>query len=89
VLKSGIPINEFLTDFAQRFGEFLTLEQQKELLDNQLKIVLDALLTTKKSLTDIVKALGFDAPMVDQDDLTKIVQEVLNEHPTIVQQYQG
>jgi aspartyl-tRNA(Asn)/glutamyl-tRNA(Gln) amidotransferase subunit B len=27
--------------------------------------------------------------MVDQDDLTKIVQEVLNEHPTIVQQYQG
>jgi aspartyl-tRNA(Asn)/glutamyl-tRNA(Gln) amidotransferase subunit B len=84
-----MPINEFLTDFAQPFEEFLKLEQEKTLLDNQLKIVFDELLTTKEPLTDIIKAHGFDAPAVNENELADIVKEVLEANPTIVEQYKG
>jgi aspartyl-tRNA(Asn)/glutamyl-tRNA(Gln) amidotransferase subunit B len=82
-----MPINEFLTDFAQPFEAFLKLEQEKVLLDNQLKIVFDELLATKKSLTDIIKAYGFDAPAVNDNELAVIIKEVLTANPAIVQQY--
>jgi aspartyl-tRNA(Asn)/glutamyl-tRNA(Gln) amidotransferase subunit B len=67
----------------------LKLEQNKTLLDNQLKIVFNELLTKKTPLTDIVKEYGFDAPAVNNDDLITIIQEVLNENPTILQQYKN
>jgi aspartyl-tRNA(Asn)/glutamyl-tRNA(Gln) amidotransferase subunit B len=54
-----------------------------------LKIVFDELLTTKKSLTDIIKEHGFDAPAVNEEELVKIVQEVIEANPTIVEQYKG
>jgi aspartyl-tRNA(Asn)/glutamyl-tRNA(Gln) amidotransferase subunit B len=65
------------------------LEQEKKLLDNQLKIVFDDLLTTKKNLTDIIAEHGFDAPMTSNDELIAVVQEVLEANPTIVEQYRG
>ena len=84
-----MSIQEFLTDFAQPFEDFLTLEQEKKLLDNQLKIVFDEVLTTKKSLNDIIAEHGFDAPATSNDELVTIVKEVLHENPAIVEQYKG
>ena len=77
----------FLADFAQTFEDFLKLEQEGKLLDNQLKIIFDELLTTKKNLTTIITEKGFDTPATTNDELVSIVKEVLNENPTIVQQY--
>lgn len=87
VLKSWISVETFLADFAQTFEDFLKLEQEGKLLDNQLKIIFDELLTTKKNLTTIITEKGFDTPATTNDELVSIVKEVLNENPTIVQQY--
>ncbi|GHV26346.1 hypothetical protein FACS1894176_06910 [Bacteroidia bacterium] len=67
----------------------MKLEQEKNLLDNQLKIVFDELLLTKKPLTTIIKEKGFDAPAIDDTELVNIVKEVLEANPTIVNQYKG
>ena len=82
-----MPTDEFLTNFAQPFEDFLKLEQEGKFLDNQLKIILDDLLTTKKNLNDIITQHGFNAPATNNEELTNIVKEVLNENPAIVQQY--
>jgi Asp-tRNA(Asn)/Glu-tRNA(Gln) amidotransferase B subunit len=58
-------------------------------LDNQLKIVFDELLTTKKPLATIITQLGFDAPAVNNNDLMNVIKEVLSENPAIVEQYKG
>ncbi|MDR0651539.1 MAG: hypothetical protein LBG59_09400 [Candidatus Peribacteria bacterium] len=82
-------LKDFLTMFAQPFEDFLKLEQEKKLVDNQLKLVFEELLKTGKPIADIVKEKGFDTPAVHNDDLVKIVQTVINENPAIVGQYKG
>ncbi|MDR2541335.1 MAG: hypothetical protein LBD11_06325 [Candidatus Peribacteria bacterium] len=67
----------------------MKVEQEKKLLDNQLKIVFDELLLTKKSITEIVKEKGFDTPTIDDNELATIVKEVLDTSPAIVAQYKG
>ncbi|MDR2190783.1 MAG: hypothetical protein LBP53_06515 [Candidatus Peribacteria bacterium] len=88
-MQGSQELEDFLTKFAQPFIDFLKLEQKKMLVDNQLKLVFEELLHSKKPVADIMKDKGFDTPAVSDDDLVNIVQTVINENPAIVAQYKG
>ena len=82
-------LEDFLDKISLLFEAFLKEEQEKKLLDNQLKIVFEELLQTGKAVEDIIKEKGFDAPALESDELSVIVKEVLSENPAIVEQYKG
>ena len=88
-LKSCESLEWFLIKFRQIFSEFLKIEQEKKLLDNQLKIVFDSILQTWRSAADIIKEKWFDKPAMDSSQLEWIVKEVLAENPTIVEQFKS
>lgn len=88
-LKSCNNLTDFITKFTPLFDTFLTLEQEKKLLDNQLKIVFEELLQTGNEVKIIVKEKWFDAPAMDENALEGIVKEVLEANPAIVEQYKG
>ncbi|MDR0370078.1 MAG: hypothetical protein LBH96_06370 [Candidatus Peribacteria bacterium] len=88
-LKSCNGLADFLGKFAQLFDGFLQMEQEKKLLDNQLKIVFEELLQTGSSVEEIVKEKGFDAPAMGDNELEAIAKEVLDMNPVIVEQYKG
>jgi aspartyl-tRNA(Asn)/glutamyl-tRNA(Gln) amidotransferase subunit B len=87
-------LEDFLTSFSPFFEQFLQLEKEQKLLDNQLKIIFGKLLMneflqTKKDVNTIITALGFEAAEMSNGELVNIVKEVLNENPAIVEQYKG
>ena len=47
------------------------------------------MLSTWKNPEEIIKEKWFDAPAMDESEVEKIVQEVIKENPTIVEQYKG
>jgi aspartyl-tRNA(Asn)/glutamyl-tRNA(Gln) amidotransferase subunit B len=69
--------------------EFLTRAQAGSLMENQLKIVMDEMLSTGKNLNEIIKAKWFDAPAMEEKEVEKIVQQILKENPSIVEQYKA
>lgn len=69
--------------------EFLTNAQEGKLMENQLKIVMNEMLSTGKHPDEIIKEKGFDAPAIDDQEIEKLVQEVMKENPAIVEQYKG
>ncbi len=70
-----------------KLTEFLTKTQAGSLMENQLKIIMNDMLTTGKNIDEIIKEKWFDAPAMDESEVEKIVQEVIKENPTIVEQY--
>ena len=86
-LKSCWNLNWFLNNFKPLFKEFLQIEKDKKIVDNQLKIVFDAALQSGNSIAEIIKAKGFDAPAMDNSALAWIVSEVLAANPAIVEQF--
>ena len=56
-------------------------------IDNQLKIVFDAVLQSGRSNAEIIKEKWFDAPAMDNSELEWIVAEVLAANPAIVEQF--
>ena len=86
-LKSCWNLEWFLNKFNPLFLEFLQVEKEKKLVDNQLKIVFDAVLESGKSVKDIIKEKWFDAPAMDDSQLAWIVSEVLAANPAIVEQF--
>ncbi|MDD3262732.1 MAG: Asp-tRNA(Asn)/Glu-tRNA(Gln) amidotransferase subunit GatB [Candidatus Absconditabacteria bacterium] len=69
--------------------EFLTKSQEGKLIENQLKDVLEEMLSTSKSCNEIIKEKGFDSPGLNENELENIIKSVLTENPTIVEQYKG
>lgn len=45
------------------------------------------MLSTGKNPEAIIKEKGFDAPAINESELKTIVQQVLTDNPTIVEQY--
>ncbi len=86
-LKSCWNLQWFLEKFHPLFKEFLQIEQEKKLVDNQLKIVFDAVLQSGRSNAEIIKEKWFDAPAMDNSELEWIVAEVLAANPAIVDQF--
>jgi len=70
-----------------QFLWFVGIVQEWKLLDAQLKIVMDQMLQTGKSAESIVTEQWFDAPWLSDDELRRIIQNVLDMNPAIVQQY--
>jgi aspartyl-tRNA(Asn)/glutamyl-tRNA(Gln) amidotransferase subunit B len=56
-------------------------------MDNQMKIVMDAMLNTWKNVEEIIKEKWFDAPAVDNNKLENIVKNIIKNNPSIVEQY--
>lgn len=79
-------INE-LNFSKNQFQEFIKIAQEWKILDNQLKIVMDEMLTNGKNPNGIIKEKWFDVPAIDNNELENIVKLVLEESPDIVQQY--
>ena len=86
-LKSCWNLEWFLNKFQPLFKEFLQVEKEKKLVDNQLKIVFDVVLQSGKSVQEIIKEKWFDAPAMDNTELEWIVAEVLAANPAIVEQF--
>lgn len=73
----------------QALISFFKLVKEGKLIDNQLKLIMDELLQHGGQPEAILKAKGFDAPGLDDTALIKIIQQVLESNPAILEQYKG
>lgn len=71
----------------EQFIEFLTSSQEGNLIENQLKVVMQDMLSTWKSPSEIIKKKWFDAPAIDSNEIEVIAKQILEENQTIVKQY--
>lgn len=67
--------------------EFFEIAKEGKIIDNQLKLVMEEMLSSWASASDIIKERWFDAPAFSQDDLLKVCKEVISENSNIVEQY--
>lgn len=78
---SQLPVTE------TQLADFFTLVAAGKIRENQLKVVMDEMLSTGKDAQDIVADKWFDSPGLSTDDLRAIIAMVINDNPTVVQQY--
>jgi aspartyl-tRNA(Asn)/glutamyl-tRNA(Gln) amidotransferase subunit B len=57
------------------------------LRDNQAKKVLDVLFERPQPAEQVISELWFDAPALDDWALQKIAQTIIDQNPSVVQQY--
>ncbi|HRX64003.1 MAG TPA: Asp-tRNA(Asn)/Glu-tRNA(Gln) amidotransferase subunit GatB [Candidatus Absconditabacterales bacterium] len=88
IKEKFVDINNLKFDIKQ-FKDFLNITNEGKIMENQMKIVMDEMLETGKSAQEIIKEKGFDTPAVDSGELEGIVKKVLDENPSIVEQYKG
>lgn len=81
-------INE-LPFSQEQFIEFLTKAQEEKLIENQLKVVMQEMLSTGKHPDEIIKEKWFDTPAIDSNELEAMAKQILEENPSIVEQYKG
>lgn len=70
-----------------QFAEFLSKAQAGSLMENQLKVIMNEMLSTWKNPEEIIKEKWFDAPAIGTKELELLAKEVLESNPTIVEQY--
>ena len=83
-----VKITELPVDEDQLL-EFFTIAKEGKLIDNQLKLVMEEMLATGASASDIIKEKGFDKPAISEEELRAFCKEVIAENPAILEQYQG
>ena len=81
-----VPITELPVDEEQLI-EFFEIAKEWKIIDNQLKLVMEEMLSSWASASDIIKEKWFDAPALSADDLRNICKTVIAENPAIVEQY--
>jgi aspartyl-tRNA(Asn)/glutamyl-tRNA(Gln) amidotransferase subunit B len=86
-LKDNFKAISELPFSQEQFSEFLTKAQAGSLMENQLKVVMDEMLSTGKNPDEIIKEKWFDAPAFDTKELETIIQAVLQENQVIVEDY--
>jgi aspartyl-tRNA(Asn)/glutamyl-tRNA(Gln) amidotransferase subunit B len=69
------------------FIKFINIVNEWNIMDNQMKIVMEEMLNTWKKVEEIIKEKWFDTPDVDNDKLENIVKKIIIDNPTIVEQY--
>lgn len=69
------------------FKEFIDIAIKGDVMDNQMKIVMDEILNTWKNAREIIKEKWFDTPAVDNSELENIVKKIIENNPSIVEQY--
>lgn len=93
------PINAYMKEIfvwindlpfnLKQLSEFIKISDEWKIMDNQMKIVMDEMLKTWKSASKIIKEKWFDAPEISENDLENIAKKVLENNPTIVEQYKS
>lgn len=68
---------------------FFSLVKKGNLIDNQLKLVMDELLQNGGDPELIVKEKGFDTPAFDEKELKSLIQTVLENNESVVEQYKA
>ena len=86
--ENFVWINDLPFNLKQ-LSEFIKISDEWKIMDNQMKIVMDEMLKTWKSASEIVKEKWFDAPEISENDLENIAKKVLENNPTIVEQYKS
>lgn len=88
MLSHFLTIDQLPFSLVQ-FQDFLHIAQEGKIIDNQLKVIMEAMLETGKNADELIKLKGFDAPGIDDQALEAMIQDILQEHPEIVEQYHG
>jgi len=83
-----VNITELPIDQEQLI-EFFNIAKEGKLIDNQLKLIMEEMLQTGASASDIIKEKGFDTPEISESDLRAFCKEVLDENPAILDQYKA
>lgn len=86
--ENFVWINDLPFNLKQ-LSEFIKISDEWKIMDNQMKIVMDEMLKTWKSASEIIKEKWFDAPEISENDLENIAKKVLENNPTIVEQYKS
>lgn len=86
-LKENFVTTKDLKFTKAQFLVFLQKAKEGTILENQLKIIMDEMIATGQEPENIIKEKGFNAPSLDNNELESIIQTVLTENPTIVEQY--
>jgi len=76
-----LPIDE------EQLEEFLSIAKEWKIIDNQLKLVMEEMLASGASASDIIKEKWFDTPALSNDELRDHCKAVIAENPAIVDQY--
>lgn len=71
----------------EQFKDFLEIAQEGKVIESQMKIVMDEMLTTGKNPDEIIKEKWFEAVEVDASEVEGIVQSVFAENAALVEQY--
>ena len=83
-----VNITELPVD-QEQLVEFFNIAKEGKLIDNQLKLIMEEMLQTGASASDIIKEKGFDTPEISESDLRAFCKEVLDENPAILDQYKA
>ncbi len=86
-MKENNKTIDELPFWKEKYKEFLQEAQTGNCIESQLKIVMEEMLLTGKSAKEILKEKWFDTPSINEQDIKTIVQKVIDENPTIVEQY--
>ena len=73
----------------QYFIEFLSKAESGSLMENQLKILMDEMLSTGKNPEEIIKEKWFNTPAMDNDEIELLAKEILAWNANIVEQYKA
>jgi Asp-tRNA(Asn)/Glu-tRNA(Gln) amidotransferase B subunit len=76
-MKENFATIETLKFSNRQFDEFITKAQDGSLMENQLKIIMDEMLSTGKNPEEIIKEKGFDTPAMDNDEIELLAKEIL------------
>ena len=83
---SYVSLEELPFDISV-FALFLDSIANYSLRDNQAKKVLDVLFERPQPAEQVISELWFDAPALDDWALQKIAQTIIDQNPSVVQQY--
>lgn len=71
----------------ESFIEFLSRSEAWNIPENQLKIIIEEMLSSWRSLENIIKEKWFDWPSIDNNELENIIRNIFTDNPSIVEQY--
>ena len=83
-----LTINEMKFDRGQ-FVSFLRMIVEGKLISNQYKMIMEQMIITGKSPTELIKELWFDQAQSNDDEILSTIQTILANNPNIVEQYRG
>lgn len=83
-----VSIDQLKVD-RENLISFFSLVKKGDLIDNQLKIIMDELLQHGGIPEEILKEKGFDKPAFDAEELKMILQSVLESNESVVEQYKS